>query len=157
MPFRALPQQDKLREMFDYDPDTGILLNKRLSRRAGFVVGGGNSTKKHWAVKVGDYVFTQQRIIWMWVHGKDPGSLLVDHIDQDSLNNRLSNLRLVTRRQNRENSKLNSNNSTGYRGVYKTRGRYQAKLMLPKGRTQHVGMFDTAEEAHEALTKLGKS
>ena len=44
MPFRALPPQDKLREMFDYDPDTGILLNKRLNRRAGFVLGGGNST-----------------------------------------------------------------------------------------------------------------
>ena len=157
MPFRALPQQDKLREMFDYDPDTGILLNKRLKRRAGFILGGNNSTKKHRAVKVGDYVFTQQRIIWMWVYGKDPGSLLVDHIDQNGLNNRLSNLRLVTRRQNRQNSKLNSNNSTGYRGVYKTRGRYQAKLMMPKGLTKHVGMFDTAEEAYEALTKLDKS
>ena len=137
--------------MFDYDPDTGILLNKRLNRRAGYVLKGGNSTKAHWCVKIGSCVFTQQRIIWMWIHGVDPESFLVDHIDQDSLNNRLSNLRLVTRRQNRENSKLNSNNSSGYRGVYKMGKKWQAKIMLPKGRARSIGVFDTPEDAHEAL------
>ena len=151
MSFRALPPQDQLRAMFDYDPDTGILLNKRLNRRAGYVLKGGNSTKAHWCVKIGSCVFTQQRIIWMWIHGVDPESFLVDHIDQDSLNNRLSNLRLVTRRQNRENSKLNSNNSSGYRGVYKMGKKWQAKIMLPKGRARSIGVFDTPEDAHEAL------
>ena len=150
MPFRALPQQDKLREMFDYDPDTGILLNKRLSRRAGFVIGGGNSTKRHWAVKVGDYVFTQQRVIWVWVYGEDPESLMVDHIDRCPLNNNLSNLRLVTRGQNRQNSRLNRNNTSGYRGVYKMGRKWQAKVMH-RGRSKSLGVFSTPEKAHKAL------
>ena len=157
MSFRALPPQDQLRAMFDYDPDTGILLNKRLNRRAGFLIGGGNSTKRHWCVKIGRATYTQQRVIWMWVYGKDPGSMMVDHIDQDAANNRLANLRLVSRAENRKNSKLNANNTSGYRGVYRMGNKWQAKIMLPKGRSQSLGVFDTPEEAAEALTRHGKS
>lgn len=151
MAFRALPPQDHLRELFDYNPNTGILLNRRLSKPAGWTLKGGNSTKAHWCVKVGDYVYTQQRIIWMWVYGEDPGDMLVDHIDQNSLNNKLENLRLATRRQNRENSKLNKNNSSGYRGVYKMGKKWQAKVRAGKGRTRSIGIFETPEEAAEAL------
>ena len=153
MSFRALPPQDQLKEMFDYDSSTGILLNRRLNKRAGFVVNGGNSTKKHWAVKIGKHVYTQQRVIWMWVYGEDPGAFLVDHEDQDGLNNRLSNLRLVTRRKNRENSKLNKNSSSGFRGVYKMGKKWQAKVWAGVGKTRSIGVFDTPEEAAAAIER----
>ena len=155
MSFKALPSQDQLKALFEYDVDTGILLNKRLKKRSGYILKGGNSTKAHWVSKIGKTVFTQQRLIWMWVYGEDPGELLVDHIDQDSLNNRLDNLRLVTRRQNRQNSKLNSNNTSGYRGVYKMYNKWQARIMISAGRSRSIGVFDTPEEAHKALTTHG--
>ena len=155
MAFRALPQQDRLRSLFDYDPITGSLLNKRLNKPAGFVLGGGNSTKKHWAVKVDGYVYTMQRVIWMWVYGEDPQELMVDHIDRDSLNNKLDNLRLVTRAQNRENSKLNKNNSSGYRYVYRMGKKWQAKIKID-GKIRSIGVFLTPEEAYQAaITRLG--
>ncbi len=43
--------------MFDYDPNTGILSNRRLQKPAGFVAQGGNSTKPHRVVKLGDNFF----------------------------------------------------------------------------------------------------
>lgn len=154
MSFRALPPQDELKGQFDYDSSTGILLNRRLNKPAGFVVKGGNSTKQHWVVKIGKHYYTQQRVIWMWVYGEDPGEMLVDHIDQDGLNNELTSLRLVTRRQNRENSKLNKNNSSGYRGVYKMGKRWQAKVYAGVSKTRSIGTFDTPEEAAEAIRRF---
>ena len=152
MSFRALPPQDQLREMFDYNSHTGILLNRRLNKRAGFVVKGGNSTKRHWAVKIGRHYYTQQRVIWMWVHGEDPGAFLVDHEDQDGLNNRLSNLRLVTRAENRRNSKLNKNNTSKIRGVYRNNKGWIARPTID-GKLKSLGTFATKEEAAAAIER----
>ena len=157
MSFKALPSQDRLRSLFDYDPHTGILLNKRLQKQAGFKVQGGNSTTPHVCLKVDKVVYTSQRLIWMWWYGKDPGEMIVDHIDRNSLNNRLENLRLVTRSENRRNSKLNRNNSSGFRHVYPMGKRWQAKEMLPGGRSRSLGTFDTPEEAHQAVTRHADS
>lgn len=57
------------------------------------------------------------RIIWELVCGRIPDHMVVDHIDGDSLNNNISNLRLVTQDVNCKNRKINKNNPTGVNGV----------------------------------------
>lgn len=80
-----------------------------------------------------------------------PPNLEVDHIDGDGLNNRRDNLRLATHSQNRQNSKLQSNNTSGYKGVdwYKRDGKWRAKIMVG-GRRKTLGVFNTKEEAAAA-------
>ena len=72
---------------------------------------------------------------------------LVDHKNQNPLDNRRENLRLCTRRQNAANSKLASNNTSGFRGVnfMKNRG-WRAHITI-NGKAIHLGMFETKEEA----------
>lgn len=67
----------------------------------------------------------------------------VDHIDGDGLNNRRSNLRIVTQAQNQQN--------TGQLGAHRLAGRkrWRAKAVLD-GKQIHLGMFDTREAAEEA-------
>jgi hypothetical protein len=48
------------------------------------------------------------------------GSMVVDHIDKDSTNNVVSNLRVVTQEKNTRNSGKRSSNKTGKPGVYFT-------------------------------------
>lgn len=77
------------------------------------------------------------------VSGRDG---ITDHINGDRLDNRNHNLRKVTARQNSQNAKISSNNSTGYKGVFRFRDRYRVAITV-NGKRVHVGCYKTAEEA----------
>lgn len=65
----------------------------------------------------------------------------------------LSNGRKPWWTQNMAKAGPNSNNKFGYRGVayYKRTGRYIAQISL-HGKRLNLGYFDTAEQAHTAVT-----
>ncbi len=81
----------------------------------------------------------------------------VDHISQDKLDNRNNNLRLVTSSQNGMNRGLNSNNSSGIKGVYKRKdmNKWMAKIMVNR-KSIHLGYFFTIEEATKACQGMVK-
>lgn len=62
-----------------------------------------------------DYIVA--RVIWTMHNGQIPDGFVVDHIDGNTLNNRLSNLRIVQHCVNGRNMKFNKNNTSGVRGV----------------------------------------
>tara|TARA_R110002050_G_scaffold298272_1_gene461282 strand:- start:107 stop:604 length:498 start_codon:yes stop_codon:yes gene_type:complete len=76
-------------------------------------------------------------------------NLVVDHIDNNPLNNNLNNLQLVTRRKNfvKDNS-----NKNGFTGVACQNGYCRASVMHHKKRI-HLGNFKTPEEASDAYQK----
>ncbi len=74
----------------------------------------------------------------------------VDHIDGNTLNNSLENLRWVTPQENAFNSKCYSNNLLKVKGVQKrTSGRYRARIRH-NGKLITIGTFLTLEEAKQA-------
>ena len=91
------------------------------------------------------------RVIYALMNGVFPDSV-IDHIDGNTRNNCITNLRLCSQAQNVRNQKLRKDNTTGAKGVYKknhTR-RWQAQLMV-NGKHTHIGYYDTKEEAEEAV------
>ena len=77
---------------------------------------------------------------------------LVDHIDQDKLNNRKSNFRIVTDSESQQNrSKYEGEYTSPYVGVYwkKEYGKWAAQINVNKRRL-HLGYFMTIEEAYRA-------
>jgi hypothetical protein len=80
-----------------------------------------------------------------------PVGMEVDHIDRNGLNNRRDNLRLVTKSQNQHNRAISSNNTSGYKGVFKHKasGKWLSEINVA-GKQLYLGLFDTPEDAYAA-------
>lgn len=80
----------------------------------------------------------------------------VDHINGDTLDNRIANLRAATVSENQQNSRIRRNNKLGFKGVSGHGDKYQAKIRV-NGRAIHLGTFVTPQDAHSAyLTAAAK-
>lgn len=73
---------------------------------------------------------------------------VVDHINQNKLDNRKENLRICKQRNNMANSNLSKANTSGYKGVYwsNKKNKWYAKIGY-KNNTIHLGYFNNIQEA----------
>lgn len=98
-----------------------------------------------------------QDLIWERMMGHPtPPNLLVDHINQDKLDNRRSNLRLATSTQNEANKpKRQGNVSSKYKGVIKMKGRKKCwrAIITKNSMRRELGCYYTEEEAALAYNK----
>ena len=155
------------RELLTYNPDTGKLFWKE---RPSKYFKNPNYTKS-WNIKyagkealtaiafrksgqiarlegrVLNKSYYTHRIAWLMYYGEWPKNQ-IDHINQDPTDNRIENLRDVTHAENHKNKTLQTNNTTGYVGVYfyKSRNKYTAEARV-NGVRKHLGYYDTVEEA----------
>ena len=91
------------------------------------------------------------RAIFERHNGDIPASMFMDHIDRDGLNNRKSNLRLATRAQNGQNSRMRKHNTSGYMGVHRRWGMKTWRAQLSKDGVYVLrSTHDTPEEAARA-------
>lgn len=106
--------------------------------------------RPYWQIKIDQRLYPSHCIIWLWMTGSWPNHE-IDHKDVDGTNNAWSNLRLATPRQNKANTKIRKNNTSGYRGVTfdKSRGKWQAKISH-FGKTINLGRFGAKEDAVSA-------
>jgi hypothetical protein len=80
-----------------------------------------------------------------------PPNTVVDHKDGNPLNNRRSNLRFCTQRQNTYNRRLNTNSTSGYKGVHwHKRNRVWVAYLDHNKTRRHLGCFHSADLAARA-------
>ena len=151
------PIPEIARDLLEYDPETGRLWWKENRNRTditGSEAGWVDNNRRR--LEIGEKVYLAHRVAYFLHTGEQPPEFL-DHKDGDSLNNRASNLRPATRRQNNRNKGIYANNSTGYRGVIYCResGKYRARIGLG-GKKKTIGRFPTAEEASQAYEAFAR-
>ena len=85
-------------------------------------------------------------------HGYIPSN--IDHIDGVGANNRIENLRQASVSENMYNTKMNTVNTSGFKGVHfnKRKRKWQAKLWV-RG-TQIARVFETKDLAIEFMDLL---
>jgi hypothetical protein len=143
---------ERLRELVHYDPDTGIFT--RLTDRGGYKAGSIMGTPSHRGylkLCVDKVHYYAHRLAWFYVHGEMPN--VIDHINGNTSDNRLANLRNVDQATNlRSIMRPNKVNTSGYRGVSRKRNRWTAALSLNNRRVS-LGSFKTKEEAYAAYVE----
>jgi hypothetical protein len=109
--------QSRLKELLDYDPDTGVFLWKnRASSNAdkGSIAGYLNHGYRY--IGIGNKRYAAHRLAWMYVTGEFP-KLQIDHIDGNKDNNSISNIRDCSQSDNAKNMRLRLDNKTGIPGI----------------------------------------
>lgn len=118
-----------------------IAVNKRFSGKL-----AGTLCHGYFRIKIYQHRVRAHHIVYMMHHGYIPE--LIDHINGDRKDNRIENLRPATYEQNARNRKTNTNNTSGVKGVHRSKktGKWLAYIK-ELGRKVHLGSFDTLEDA----------
>lgn len=168
--------QDIVREFLDYNPKTGVFLwrwrsiewfdpdgwkgplRSQCSFNSRFAGKQAFTRKQKSSTNTGYYCYgcmlgethSAQRVAFMWMTGRWPSE--IDHIDRDGTNNRWSNLREVTRSENRRNvwrirsfkGKPLKFKHAGVKSL--TNGTFQARIAVNK-RMIYLGAYPTIKQA----------
>ena len=147
--------QAKARDLFEYHED-GYLIRKisgmGRANQAGSKVGNysaknlGERNARYITTKINGQHWCIHKLIYLWHHGCVPEQL--DHINRDTLDNRIENLRPATASQNASNRKLFSNSTSKVKGVswHKYTKKWFVYLDIDKQR-KNIGYFDDFEFA----------
>lgn len=140
--------RERLMEVLDYNPDTGVFIWKqKLSNRGAVGKKAGAISYGYNVINIDRVRYFAHRLAWLYVYGVWPEKE-IDHIDRNRFNNSISNLRDVSRAVNALNNGLRSDATSGLKGVTwcQERNKWQAQINI-SGRNLTLGRYDTIDEA----------
>lgn len=140
--------QARLRELFEYSPDTGVFTRKvGVKGYAAGSVAGTDNGHGYIRIRVDGVFYLAHRLAWLYVTGGWPNGE-IDHRDRDRSNNRFENLRDVDRSTNLINTSCRASNVSGEKNVNwdKVRRKWTVQLRR-RGRQINGGRFDDLTQA----------
>ena len=161
------PSPELLRKLLRYETETGKLFwrkrtvdmfrsgrqpaenifaawTSRWAGREAFISATGDGYKRG---KIGAKPHKAHRVIWAIVHGAWP-ECEIDHINGDRSDNRIVNLRSVTRQENAKNQKVRSDNMSGVLGVsWNKRDKRWQPYIKANGKNKNLGSFRSKADA----------
>lgn len=143
----------RLRELFHYDPETGVftrLVTRSARAKAGMKAGSIND-QGYLLIMIDGRVHSAHRLAWFYMHGEFPQGD-IDHMNGVRSDNRLGNLRHGNRSFNMQNERrARASGSSGFLGVTWSRKdkKWVAQIML-SGKHIYLGGYDSPEVAHAA-------
>ena len=167
---QALPPVDYLKACFSYDPGTSVLTWKERprdhfpsptgygifkARYAGKPAGAPHNAG-YLQVRVAPGNYLAHRVCWAVYYGKWP-TLDIDHINGIRTDNRIINLRDVSRQTNLRNAFRRPRNTSGHNGVTwsKHSEKWQAQVTM-QGKNHYLGLFDNIADAVAARQRANE-
>jgi len=139
--------QAEVKQLFSYKD--GELIRKTYSSsnaKPGEAAGTVHS-KGYRITVINKKPYQNHRLVWLWWKGYLPENPL-DHIDRNRLNNRIENLREVSRQCNARNANIRIDSPTGINGITRQSGYKHWKVQIRvDGHTYYLGSFRSFSEA----------
>lgn len=149
----------RLRELLDYNPETGELVwrvnppRKKdfVGRRAGRCLVSG-----YMGLCIAQQHLLAHRAVWLYVHGEWPAGQ-IDHINGNRSDNRIENLRDVSQKMNLQNRReaRASKKTSNFLGVFPVESKknpWGCAIRVDRKKI-HIGVFPTEEAAHIAYVE----
>lgn len=154
-------KDDLLREvnnLFTYDKETGEFywLNppqpnyKRLVGKLAGTLG----KQGYFVIMIKKKGYKVHKLVWLIEKGYYPQ--MIDHIDGNTTNNKITNLREASFRLNAQNNKRVRNNPKLLGAHWHKRSKTWRSHIVINGKQVSLGCFKTSEEAHKAYCKKWK-
>ena len=124
----------------------GVLFSKAKMKPLGSIRGNGYVTLGR-----GDKTEYAHRIVWEMHCGEIPDNMEIDHINHNNSDNRIENLRLVTKQENLKNKSKHKNNTSGITGVSIMRGKNGYTYFLAKIKVNGSVVQKTFKNATDAM------
>ena len=139
-----------INEYLEYHPESGVFTWKkrssarcRLGEEAGFV------RKGYRCLSLLGVTYSVHRLVWLVEKGYWPIGI-IDHRDQNKLNNKIDNLRDTNKSGNAFNKGLKSDNTSGHAGIcwHKAASKWHVRIS-----NKHIGLYESLDQAIEAREK----
>lgn len=149
--------QKTLKKYLVYEEKTGqFKWRVRMSDKVkvGDIAGCVDSREGYRLIRILGTLYRASRLAWLYKYGVVP-KLDIDHINHNRSDDRIENLREVSRSVNMRNGTRRSDNKSGTTGVSwsKSKDKWRAVIMVDK-KYKHIGYFLTKSEAISARKKL---
>ena len=153
---------EELKGYLKYDINTGLfisLVSTQNKIKVGSVAGCHSRVgreKPYVIIGINKKLYFAHRLAWLYVHEEWP-EVEIDHIDGDTLNNKLENLRAVDRSGNMRNRRISSNNKSGVTGVFWSNkdSRWIATIKSNQ-KNIYLGCFKNIQEASDCRKNAEK-
>ena len=106
----------------------------------------------YWVITIDGKHQYAHRLAWIYINGEIPKGMVIDHIDGDGRNNKISNLRVATHRENTRNNRI----VRGKTNVFFNDGtnRWLGQIRTIKGVRMSIGSYETKEDAEYVYNKI---
>lgn len=150
---RAAIQADRLRELLDYDPGTGVFVRRK---NLGGIHKGSNagsiSREGYLRIQLDGKKYLCHRLAWLYIYGRWPIDQL-DHINGIRSDNRIENLRECSNSENSQNVRAHKDGAGMLGATWDKRcGKWLSQICV-NGKKIFLGRFDAQEKAHSAYLK----
>ena len=145
--------KEQVQSLFNYHQDGYLTWAIAIgSRKIGKIAGCFDKSTNYWRVMINKKHYKLHRVIFLYHHGFLPKE--IDHIDKNTFNNKIENLRPCTPSENCYNRKFRKDNTSGAKGVTyrKDINKWQAYITFNKVR-KSLGTFKNFEDAKNAYEK----
>lgn len=174
---KPLPTPEELRQLLRYEADTGKMFwieqkpenfqdGKYSRERKCSMWNGSYAGKEAFATQhgegyrvgaVGGRMILAHRVAYTLYHGQWPKGD-IDHINGNRTDNRIINLRDVSRSENLRNAACRSNNTSGHTGVrWNKKDKKWVAFATVGGSRTHLGYFDNRADACAARSEFNKN